>query len=246
MTGLTVEEGTNGKTFKEKSKINGNGAHSVADDIIIRPYKTGDRSDIRRICCDTGFLGNPVETIFNDREIFADLFTAPYLDREPHWAWVAENNGKIVGYLLGSVSPTFHRTLMLSGFQTTMKMIGRAAIGRYANHPRSKHFIRWLLTNGYWEQPKYPDNAAHLHFDIEKNHRGLGLGWRLWHVYETQLRRAGVERCYGSFFSWPKRRPESVYSRFGFSIFDRKQTTIFRPEISETVEVVCVHKNLGA
>jgi GNAT superfamily N-acetyltransferase len=245
MIGLLVSEGTNGKTFNGNF-LNGNGAHSVVDGIVIRPYKSEDRPAIRRICCDTGFLGNPIEAICSDREIFADLFTGPYLDYEPERAWVADASGRVVGYLLGSVSPAFRYTLMVSGFQTTMKMIARAATGRYARHPRTKHFIRWLLTNGYWEQPKCPEDAAHLHVDIEKSWRGRGIGCRLWRTYETQLCDDGVKHYYGAFFSWPKRRPESVYSRFGFSVFDRKPTTIFRPEISEPVEVVCVQKKIGA
>lgn len=243
MIGLTVRERI--QVFTAKNKINGNGIHRDERHVVIRPYKIEDRPAIRRICCDTGFLGNPVETIVNDREIFADLFTGPYLDHEPQWAWVAENSEGVVGYLLGSASPTFHRTLMLSGFQTTMKMIGRAVMGRYANHPRTKKFIRWLLTNGYREQPRHPEHAAHLHFDIQKSYRGAGLAWRLWQKYEEQLLNAGASHCYGAFFSRPERRPESIYSRFGFSVYDRKPTTIFQPEISEPVEVVCVHKKLG-
>jgi GNAT superfamily N-acetyltransferase len=122
-----------------------------------------------------------------------------------------------------------------------MKMIARAATGCYAGHPRTRHFIRWLLTNGYREQPRHPHNAAHLHLNLEKSYRGRGVALRLWRAYEEQLDAAGVENCYGAFFSWPKRRPETVYARLGFSVFDRKPTTIFRPEIQEPVEVVCVH-----
>jgi len=233
--------------------INGNGAHSLAangaqrlaDNIVVRPYKPEDRPSICRICCDTGFLGNPIETIFSDREIFADLFANPYLDYGPDWAWVAEDGNQVVGYLLGSVSPFFNYALLYSGFQTTMKMITRAATGCYAGHPRTRHFIRWLLTNGYREQPRHPDNAAHLHLNIEKPWRGRGLALRLWQAYERQLADADIRNCYGAFFSWPRRRPEAVYSRLGFSVFDRKLTTIFHPEIHEPVEIVCVQKKLA-
>ncbi len=247
MTDLHVGEGANGKTSTHYLNGNGhsNGAnHHLADDVVIRPYQPADRSAIRRICCDTGFLGNPIETIFSDREIFADLFTGPYLNYESKYAWVADAIGRVVGYLLGSVSPTFDYTLLYSGFQTTMKMIARAATGRYATHPRTKNFIRWLLTSGYREQPRHPDRAAHLHLDIEKKYRGHGLACRMWRIYEKQLEQSGVEYCYGAFFSWQNRRPENGYSRFGFSVFDRKLTTIFQPEISEPVEVVCVQKKL--
>lgn len=233
--------------------INGNGAHPINGDgashngeqITVRRYKPEDRDAIRRICCDTGFLGNPIETIFSDREIFADLFTNPYLDYGAEWAWVAEDGGKVVGYLLGSISPSFNYTLMYSGFQTTVKMIKRAATGCYASHPRSRHFIRWLLTSGYREQPKHPENAAHLHLNIEKSHRGRGLGLRLWQAFEQQLESLGIRNCYGAFFSRPRRRPETVYSRLGFSVFDRKATTIFQPEISEPIEIVCVHRKFA-
>ena len=127
-----------------------------------------------------------------------------------------------------------------------MKMVTRAATGCYARHPRSRHFIRWLITNGYREQPRHPENAAHLHFNIEKSHRGHDLGRRLWRAYEEQLDDAGIGNCYGAFFSWPKHRPEAVYSRFGFSVFDRKLTTMFQPEIADPVEVVCVQKKIAA
>lgn len=221
--------------------INGDGG----EHIVVRHYKPDDRAAIRRICCDTGFLGNPIETIFRDREVFADLFTNAYLNYGADWAWVAEDCGGVVGYLLGAVSPSFNRSLMYSGFQTTVKMIKRAATGCYSGHPRSRHFIRWLLTNGYREQPKHPVNAAHLHLNVEKSHRGHGLGLRLWRAFEQQLEHAGIRNCYGAFFSRPRRRPEAVYSRLGFSVFDRKATTIFQPEVSEPVEIVCVHRKFA-
>ena len=245
MISLLADECTNLKALKDPI-LNGHNSRRATENIIIRPYRPEDRSAIRRICCDTGFLGNPIETIFSDREIFADLFAGPYLDYGADWAWVAETKGRVVGYLLGSVSSYFNYTLLYSGFQTTMKMITRAATGRYARHPRTRHFIRWLLVNGYREQPRHPENAAHLHLNIEKPYRGRDLGMRLWQTYEERLNRAGIQKCYGAFFSWPKRRPEVVYSRLGFSIYDRKLTTIFQPEIPETVEVVCVEKKIAA
>jgi GNAT superfamily N-acetyltransferase len=223
---------------------NGHSAGHDDEHVIVRQYKAEDRAAIRRICCDTGFLGNPIEAIFSDREVFADLFTNAYLDYGADWAWVADDGGQVVGYLLGAGSPSFNYTLMYSGFQTAVKMITRAAKGCYAGHPRSRHFIRWLLTSGYREQPKHPGDAAHLHLNVEKSHRGHGLGLRLWRAFEQQLDHAGIRNCYGAFFSRPRRRPEAVYSKLGFSVFDRKATTIFQPEVSEPVEIVCVHRKV--
>ncbi len=212
----------------------------------IRAFEEADRPAIRRLCCDTGFLGRPVDDLFQDRELFADLFTNAYLDHAPEWALVAEVDGCVIGYLLGAASPHFELTLMRSGFQTAAKMLFRLASGKYRQHPRSGRFVRWLLTAGLREQPRHPANAAHLHWDLDKGFRGRGICLRLWNLYERRLRAAGVERCYGSFFSYGKRRPEFVYARYGFTVFDRRRTTLFAPELKEPVEVVCVQKRLRA
>jgi hypothetical protein len=119
---------------------------------------------------------------------------------------VAEVDGRVVGFLLGAVSKHFELLLMRSGLQTAAKMLFRLAVGRYARHPRSGRYIRWLLTAGLRDSARFPG---------------------VWHlpaeVYERRLRQAGVRQCYGAFFSYDKRRPESVYARYGFSVYD--QTT---------------------
>jgi GNAT superfamily N-acetyltransferase len=216
----------------------------LGSDIAVRAYQNADRAAIRTLCCETGFLGNPVDPLFQDRGLFADLFTKAYLDYESEWAFIAETSGCVVGYLLGSVRPDFDRILIRSGFLTVSKMIFRLICGRYANHARSRRFVRWLLTAGFWEQPKHPASAAHLHLNLQRGYRGRGAGRRLWETYEKRLRSTGIQRCYGSFFSHSKRRPESAYARFGFQEFARCPTTLFQPEIPGRVEVVCVCKEL--
>jgi len=216
----------------------------IENKVCIRPYRAADRSTIRQLCCETGFLGNPVDKLFRDRDLFADLFTNAYLDYEPDWALVAEVDGRVIGYLLGAVSRHFELALLRSGFCTAAKMAFRLVAGRYAGHPRSGRFVRWLLTSGFWEQPKHPAHAAHLHWDLDKGFRGRGICMRLWEIYEAKLLAAGMKECYGAFFSYPKRRPEAVYARYGFRVFDRKPTTIFDREIPGPVEVVCVHREI--
>lgn len=210
----------------------------------IRRYREGDRARVREICCDTGCLGQPIDTMFADRALFADLITGPYLEHEPEWALVVENNDRVVGYLLGSTRRDFDRQLMRSGSRVAWKMLWRLITGHYREHRNSGRFVRWVLLFGFHERPKHPRHAAHLHFDLEEEFRGLGVGRRLWNIYEDRLRDAGVKRCYGEFFSYPERRPEVVYARYGFSVFDRHRTTLFAGEIPNPVEIVCAQKTL--
>lgn len=210
----------------------------------IRPYRKADRSTICRLCCDSGYLGGPVDPLFQDRELFADLFTRPYLDYEPQWVFVAEANKKVIAYLLGSVRPNFDFFLMYSGFWTASKMLLRLASGRYSGHPRSRRFIRWLFTVGMSEQPNHPRHAAHLHVQVDRRYSALYPGRRLWEFYQEKLRENGVKQCYGVFYSYPGRHPEKGYSHYGFQVFDRRRTTLFEPEILDPVEVVCACKDL--
>jgi hypothetical protein len=214
--------------------------------ISIRKYQESDREAVRWICNETGFMGRPIDNIYQDRELFADLITNPYLDYEPEWTLAAESDGRVVGYLLGSVDPHFSRNLMLSGFQTACKMLTRHLTGKYADHPRSEQFVRWVLTKGLMERPKHPEGAAHLHLNLEKAYRLGTVALRLWSRFEQMLRSAGIDHYYAQFFSCDRRHPELVYSRYGFLLYDRVETTIFQPEIPSPVSIVCAHKRLAA
>ena len=50
---------------------------------VIRPYRSSDREAVRRLCCETGYLGKAIDPVFEDRELFADYLTKFYTDWEP-------------------------------------------------------------------------------------------------------------------------------------------------------------------
>jgi hypothetical protein len=210
--------------------------------VRLRRFQESDREAVRLICCETGFLGQPIDQIYRDRELFADLICNTYLDYEPEWTLVAEADGRVIGYLLGSASPHFHRNLMLSGFKTSCRMLARHLTGRYADHPRSEQFVRWVLYKGLKEQPNHPEGAAHLHFNLEKGYRQATIALHLWRTFQVMLQAIGMDHVYGEFFSCGQRNPERVYNRYGFRIYDRSETTIFQPEIPNPVSIVCAHK----
>ena len=71
----------------------------------MRRYEPRDRDAVRNLCCDTGFLGQPVDPVFEDRDLFADYLTRYYTDIEPESAFVVLVHGEVKGYLLGSRRP---------------------------------------------------------------------------------------------------------------------------------------------
>ena len=210
----------------------------------IRPYQSSDRGSIRRLCCDTGFFGKPIDRIFCDRELFADLHTTPYLDYEPEWAFVAEADGRLAGYLLGSVRHDFPWLLVYEGSRTAMRMCSRSLKGSYDYHPRSRLYVRWLLTRSFRERPRHPPGAAHMHFNVAAAYRGRGVGLALWRAFEASLQAADIPHYYGELFSCPGRRPELAYRRYGLRIYDQVDTSVYTPELSRPVHLACVHKVL--
>lgn len=72
-------------------------------EITIREYTPADRPAIRRICFDTGLMGNSIAPQYADEESFADMFTAYYTDHEPQNVFVAEKNGRVVGYAMAAL-----------------------------------------------------------------------------------------------------------------------------------------------
>ena len=58
--------------------------------VHIRKFCGSDREAVRQLCCDTGFLGQPIDPVFEDRELFANYLTRYYTDAEPEAAFVVE------------------------------------------------------------------------------------------------------------------------------------------------------------
>lgn len=213
---------------------------------VVRPYRPGDRAAIRRLCCDTGFLGQPIERVFADRELYADLYVEPYLRYEEDLAFVAEAEGRVVGYLLGAARADFARLRVFAASRVALKMLARYVEGAYRHSPDGGRFVRWLLTRSFREQPPRPDCAAHLHFNLSAEVRGRGVAIALWRRFEMALRERAVSEYYAQFLSYPGRQPERVYLRYGLRECARRRCRVFDGALSVPVWLVCMHKPLAA
>src|SRR6266513_2903089 len=105
----------------------------------IRRYESRDRAALREIACDTADSGNPVERFFPDREVFADALTRYYTDIAPEATWVAEDAGKVAGYLTGCLDT--RRYLRAMAFRIAplafLKALRRGALW----HPLTRKLI---------------------------------------------------------------------------------------------------------
>ncbi len=149
--------------------------------ITIRPYSPADRSAVRQICGDTADAGNPLENFFADRELVADLVTRYYTDYESGYSWVAELNGQVAGYLTAAPDTrAFRRAENWSiGPQAFIEALGRGTLWTRSTGAMVLALIRQkgqAIRPTFHPPPAYP---AHLHINLMKPARGLGIGERL-------------------------------------------------------------------
>ncbi|PWU09711.1 MAG: GNAT family acetyltransferase [Verrucomicrobia bacterium] len=208
---------------------------------LIRKYATRDRDDVRNLCCLTGFLGKPIDPIFEDRELFADYLTRYYTDKEPESCFVIEQNGVVKGYLLGSRFPWKHQLFSISQ-NLGLFFRALARYGSYKAHTRK--FIHWILKNSWREVPAVPRRTAHFHFNLLPEVQSWRGTLALLNAYFDYLSSAGETAVCGQIVTFQSRRGAALFERYGFRVIEKREITKYRNTYPEKVYLTTVIKQL--
>ena len=207
----------------------------------IRSYRPEDRATLRRLCCQTGFLGEPIDPVYQDHELFADFLTAYYTDWEPESSFVLEIDGEIRGYLLGSRKPL--RNQLYSFWQNVSLFL--KALSRYFHYnQKSRRFVRWMLMYGWREVPAAPRRVPHFHINLLPDARKMSTTRALMSAYLSYLYRCGEKRVYGQIVTFESRRGERMFERYGFKVLNRAEITKYKALYPESVYLSTVIKTL--
>lgn len=197
---------------------------------------------VRKLCCDTGFLGNPIDPVFEDRELFADFLTAYYTDWEPESSFVLEVAGEVKGYLLGSRYPLRQQAYSL---YQNLSIFVRALL-RYWNYsPVSREFIHWIALNGWREVPAAPKRTPHFHINLLPEARNVASTRALMDAYLKYLSDCGERSVYGQMVTFESRRGTKMFERYGFRVLNKAEITKYRKHHPEPVFLSTVIKDLG-
>ncbi|MBU1869541.1 MAG: GNAT family N-acetyltransferase [Candidatus Omnitrophica bacterium] len=213
------------------------------EEITIRKYKAADRASIRKICCDTAFMGEPVESFFNDRKILADLLTLYYTDYEPESVFVAEDNGQVIGYLLGC-KDTIRKEKVFSKKIFPKVLFDFLLRGLIFDMKSLRLFLNVFksLRRGEFNHQKVPViYPAHLHIDIEADFRKQGLGTRLMDEFFKYLRENNITGVHLCTFSEQGR---SFFLKVGFNLLWEIRSTQWRYLINRDVLVSTFAKKI--
>lgn len=204
-------------------------------EFIIRPYKEKDREAVRKICCDTAFMGQPVEIIFDDREIIADIFTLFYTDYEPESAFVAEFKEKVIGYLVGCKNiaekeRVFFR-FVLPGI--LVLFIKRRFIFKKKTLRLVFHAIKSFL-RGELKKPILKQYPADLHINVDKDFRRFGLGTKLMDAFFEYLRKNNVIGIHLTTYSEQGRK---FFMKIGFTLVGEKTMSLWRYLLNRDIKI---------
>lgn len=208
---------------------------------IIRSFRKSDREAVRRLCCDTGFLGAPIDPVYEDRQLFADFLTTYYTDWEPESSFVIEKAGDIRGYLLGSRKPLRNQ---LYSFWQNVSLFLKALTRYFRYNAVSRRFVLWILMNGWREVPAAPRRVPHFHINLLPDARKMSTTRALMSAYLSYLYRCGEKRVYGQIVTFESRRGEQMFERYGFKVLNRAEITKYKAFYPQSVYLSTVIKNL--
>ncbi|MHA1270456.1 MAG: GNAT family N-acetyltransferase [Candidatus Helarchaeota archaeon] len=214
----------------------------MVKEILIRECRKSDWRGIMEVCYRTGYMGEDVESHFGDKYLFGLMFCLYY----PWYEWwngfVAESNGKIVGYILGSndtkrQSKNFNKKMI---WRILFRLIF-ISWWRYNGVLRTLvHLVSMIpkVMNGSveWEAPwlgeteiEYP---AHLHIDILESYQRRGIGSELMKKFEDKLKSIGVKGIHLE-TSTGNKKAIPFYKKQGFKIAKITGTSLWWDAINE-------------
>jgi hypothetical protein len=207
----------------------------------VRPYEPRDREAVRALCCDTGFLGKPIDPIFQDRDLFADFFTDYYLRCEPDSAFVVETEAGLQGYLLGTRYPLRHQ--LFSVRQAPLLAI--KVLTRFSRYDRAtRNYLVWILLNSRTEVPSAPRRVGHFHVNLLPHVRSIRVFRELLNTYLGFLYRAGVQQISAQFITFEDRRSVQLLERYGFRVLNQSRITKFQQYTDKPVYLSTIVKDL--
>ncbi len=210
---------------------------------ITRPYRPEDRDAIRTLCCETGFLGEPIDSVFSDQKLFADYLTSYYTDWEPESTWVGEVDGEVVGYLTACRRWNLQKFWSIAILPKLFaRVLSQLLCGRY--DAKDRKFIRWILLQGWRELPVTPKRSAHFHFNARKEHRRMNMMRDLLVTMLDELQKTGVPRIYGQMATFETKRSDRLFEYLGWKVIDKKRVTKYQDVFHREVYLTTIVKEL--
>ncbi|APE34147.1 GNAT family N-acetyltransferase [Nocardia mangyaensis] len=184
----------------------------------IREFAESDRTELRALAQIAG-EGSPTASLWGHPESEAAIYLDPYLDREPESVFVSVEEGKLTGFLVGTVdsakfpSEEARMTDAIRRYRLGVRR-GPALFFARAMADTVAAKLRRHETAGEYDDPDYP---AHLHINLAPAARGTGAAEALVHRFLDHARTAGAPGCYLQTLT-ENTRAVRFFTRVGFTL----------------------------
>ncbi|MDG4784755.1 GNAT family N-acetyltransferase [Micromonospora sp. WMMD1102] len=183
----------------------------------IRPYRPGDRDAVHDICIRTADLGQDASGSYADPDILPNIFALPYAELEPELAFVLDDGGRAVGYVLGTADTGVFARRFRAEWLPRVAERYPAPAGEPAT--RDEAMAYELHTPERMVVPGLDDYPAHLHIDLLPGYQRAGHGRAMMDTFVAALRRAGVPGLHVGMIS-ANRPARTFYDRLGFHVVE--------------------------
>lgn len=216
----------------------------MSDTCFIRPYKPLDREVVRAIAWETAFRGESADAFFEDRELLCDVLTAAFTDGEPGTCWVAECEGKVEGYLLGTLDNRHLRTFFIQ--RILPSLLQQIFMTPVLLSQKNRTFFLKLMTSFFMGELRQPDVSgrfpAVLHINLRPALRSRGIGRKLIEAFAGVLRDKGIAGVQLSTFSDGARQ---FFEKQGFSVLGKSERSYWHYLLGKNVCVYLMGRQIS-
>jgi ribosomal protein S18 acetylase RimI-like enzyme len=160
--------------------------------IEIRPFGADDLDALYRIALATGDGGADASALYRDPRLVGHIYAAPYATLCPETVFVAEDDGRVEGYIVGAADTRAFETRLETAWWPDL----RAAYGDPVHIPRHDWTLDQRRINTIHHPPRTPQAIAgaypsHLHLNLLPALRGRDVGRRLMDRWLQAIRHLG-------------------------------------------------------
>jgi ribosomal protein S18 acetylase RimI-like enzyme len=140
----------------------------------------------------TAAAGGDSSGHFVSDDLMPDVFAGPYLELAPDLAFVLDDGGTAVGYVVGCADTVAFAAAFRERWLPTVAGRYPAPADVAAVHPDSTWAVEALHHPERMVFPELAAYPAHLHIDLLPDHQGGGHGRRLIETFMTAAARLGA------------------------------------------------------
>lgn len=185
--------------------------------IHIRPARPADRADLFRICLLTADSGTDASALFSDPDYPGLVWSVPYLDFEPAHAFVADDDGEVVGYIVGTPDTNAFEARL---DRQWWPKLARHYAGRTATAPFDAKVLDRIANPVHSHAGVAASHPAHLHINLLPPAQSGGWGRKLIEAELASLREAGAKAVHLG-VSPTNARAIGFYHHLGFVEIER-------------------------